>query len=179
LPGRGRCLPGTGKTRLARALAPDLGPPPGALVLRSDEIRKRRHGVPPEERLPEGAYTPAENAAVFAELAALAGEALRGGCAVVADAAFLRPEERAAVEAAACGAPFHGFWLRAPLDVLRARVAARTGDASDATVPVLEAAASRDPGRVSWRALDADADPLPAALAVLSQGRSLGAAVSC
>jgi hypothetical protein len=165
-------LPGTGKTRLARALAPDLGAAPGALVLRSDEIRKRRHGVAPEERLPPSAYTPAESAAVFAELAALAGEALRGGHAVVADAAFLRPEERAAIEAAAAaeGAPFHGFWLRAPLDVLRARVATRTGDASDATVAVLDAAAARgDPGPASWRALDAATDPVPAARRALLQ----------
>ncbi len=160
-------LPGTGKTRLARALAPELGAAPGALVLRSDEMRKRRHGAPPEQRLPASAYAPAENAAVFAELAALAAEAVRGGHAVVADAAFLRPEERAAVEEAASGAPFHGFWLRAPLDALRARVAARTGDASDATVAVLEAAAARDPGPVSWQALDAAADPLPAARALL------------
>ena len=160
-------LPGTGKTRLARALAPELGAAPGALVLRSDEIRKRRHGVPPEQRLPASAYAPAENAAVFAELAALAGEAVRGGHAVIADAAFLRPEERAAIEAAASGAPFRGLWLRAPLDVLRERVAARTGDASDATVAVLEAAAARDPGPLSWRALDAAADPLPAARALL------------
>ncbi len=79
-------------------------------------------------------------------------------------------ETRAAIEAAAAaaGVPFHGFWLRAPLDVLRARVAARTGDASDATVAVLEAAAARDPGPVSWRVLDAAADPLPAARALLS-----------
>ena len=161
-------LPGTGKTRLARALAPDLGVAPGALVLRSDEIRKRRHGVPPEEWLPASAYAPAENAAVFAELAALAGEALRGGHAVVADAAFLRPEERAAIEAAApAGVPFRGFWLEAPREVLRARVAARAGDASDATVAVLEAAAGRDPGPISWRALDAAADPVPAARALL------------
>ncbi|MDR3534233.1 MAG: phosphotransferase, partial [Rhodopila sp.] len=34
-------LQGTGKSTLARALAPDLGAAPGALVLRSDEIRKR------------------------------------------------------------------------------------------------------------------------------------------
>ena len=170
-------LPGTGKTRLARALAPDLGAAPGALVLRSDEIRKRRQGVPPEERLPPSAYTPAESAAVFAELASLAGEALRGGHAAVADAAFLRPEERAAVEAAAAGAgvPFHGFWLRAPLDTLRARVASRTGDASDATVDVLDAAVARDTGPVSWRALDASADPLPAARASLPPS----AAVPC
>jgi hypothetical protein len=161
-------LPGTGKTRLARALAPDLGAAPGALVLRSDEIRKRRRGVAPEERLPAAAYAPEENAAVFAELAALAAEALRGGHAVVADAAFLRAEERAAIEAAApAGVPFQGIWLRAPMDVLRARVAARTGDASDATVAVLETAAARDPGPVSWQALDAAADPVPAARALL------------
>ena len=163
-------LPGTGKTRLARVLAPELGPAPGALVLRSDEIRKRRHGVPPEERLPASAYTPAENAAVFAELAGLTAEALRGGHAVVADAAFLRPEERAAIEAAAPpGVPFRGFWLHAPLGVLRARVAARTGDASDATVAVLEAAAARDPGPVSWRALDAAADPASEARSLLQR----------
>lgn len=168
-------LPGTGKTRLARAIAPDLGAAPGALVLRSDEIRKRRHGVAPERRLPPSAYTPAETAGVFAELAALAGEALRGGHAVVADAAFLRPEERAAIEATASkeGAPLLGFWLQAPLDVLRARVAARTGDASDATVAVLDAAAARgDPPPASWLALDAAADPVPEA------GRALMGSVS-
>ena len=65
--------------------------------------------------------------------------------------------------------PFRGFWLRAPPEVLRDRVAARTGDASDATVAVLEAAAARDPGPVRWRALDAAADPVPAARALLRQ----------
>ncbi len=50
-------LPGTGKSTLARALAPALGAAPGALVLRSDEIRKRQHGVQPEQRLPQSAYT--------------------------------------------------------------------------------------------------------------------------
>ena len=145
-------LPGTGKTRLARALAPELGAAPGALVLRSDEIRKRRHGVRAgSSACPPAAYAPAESAAVFAELARSPAKRVRGGHAVVADAAFLGPSERAAIEAAAAaGAPFHGFWLQAPLDVLRARVAARTGDASDATVAVLEAAAARDPGPVSW-----------------------------
>ncbi len=41
-------LPGTGKSTLARAVAPALGNAPGALVLRSDEIRKRQHGVAPD-----------------------------------------------------------------------------------------------------------------------------------
>ncbi|TDH60699.1 hypothetical protein E2C06_20815 [Dankookia rubra] len=164
-------LQGTGKSRLARALAPALGAAPGALVLRSDEIRKRRAGLTPEQRLPAEAYAPEASAAVFAELAGQAAEALRGGHAVIADAAFLRPEERAAIEAARAKAPFQGFWLEAPLEVLRARVAARRGDASDADAAVLAAAAARDPGPIGWQRLDAAADPIPAARAALGLNR--------
>jgi aminoglycoside phosphotransferase family enzyme/predicted kinase len=158
-------LPGTGKTSLARALAPDLGPAPGALVLRSDEIRKHRAGVPPEQRLPDNAYTAAESEAVFAELTRLAAVARQHGHAVIADAVFLRPAERISV--AAVGGPFLGLWLEAPLDLLRARVAARRGDASDATIAVLEAAAARDPGPIAWERLDA-AHPLPAARTLIA-----------
>jgi len=160
-------LQGTGKSRLARALAPRLGATPGALVLRSDEIRKRQAGAAPEQRLPAEAYTPEASARVFAELTATAAAVLEAGHAVIADAAFLRPEERAAIAAAAGAAPFQGVWLKAPLDILRARVAARTGDASDADVAVLEAAAARDPGPIDWARLDAAADPLPMALDLL------------
>jgi aminoglycoside phosphotransferase family enzyme/predicted kinase len=160
-------LQGTGKSRLARALAPALGAAPGALVLRSDEIRKRRAGLAPEARLPAASYTPEASAAVFAELTALAAEALRGGHAAIADAAFLRPEERAAIEAARGDAPFQGFWLEAPIEVLRARVEARRGDASDADATVLDAAAARDAGPIGWHRLDAAGDPIPAARNVL------------
>jgi aminoglycoside phosphotransferase family enzyme/predicted kinase len=158
-------LQGTGKSRLARQLAPGIGAAPGALVLRSDEIRKRRAGVAPEARLPDDAYAPAESAAVFAELAALARTAIAAGHAAIADAVFLRAEERSAI--AAAGTPFTGLWLEAPLDVLRTRVAARRGDASDATPAVLEAAAARDPGPLSWHRLDASGDAEPAARKVL------------
>src|SRR5690606_16109961 len=48
---------GTGKSTLARSLAPSIGAAPGAVVLRSDVIRKRLCGVPESARLgPEG-YT--------------------------------------------------------------------------------------------------------------------------
>ena len=163
-------LQGTGKTRLARALAPALGAAPGALVLRSDEIRKRQAGVAPEVALAAEAYAPAASAAVFAELAATATATLRAGHAVVADGVFLRPEERAAIEAA--GEPFTGFWLVAPLPVLQARIAARREaglrapaqrDASDADAAVLAAAAARDPGPLGWEVLDTTEDPIPAA----------------
>jgi hypothetical protein len=58
---------------------------------------------------------------------------------------------------------FDGFWLTAPRALLEARIAARTGDASDADAAVLAAAAARDAGPVAWQVLDAAGDPLPAA----------------
>lgn len=165
-------LQGTGKSRLARALAPLLGAAPGALVLRSDEIRKRRHGAAPEDRLPPEAYAAAASAGVFEELVAAAAAVAGGGHAVIADAAFLEPFDRAgiAAAAAAAGVPFTGLWLTAPMEVLRARVASREGDASDATVAVLEAAAAAHgaaPPPAGWAAIDATDDPLPAALTAL------------
>jgi aminoglycoside phosphotransferase family enzyme/predicted kinase len=145
-------LPGTGKSTLARTVAPMLGAAPGALVLRSDEIRKRQHGVGPEQRLPRTAYAEAESVAVFNELASLAAVASRGGHVVIADATFLDLAHRSLIEAAATrvGAPFLGVWLTAPVPMLEQRVAARTGDASDATVEVLHAAAPSDPGPGTW-----------------------------
>ena len=150
-------LPGTGKTTLARALAPGLGRAPGALVLRSDEIRKRLHGVKPEERLSPAAYQEGVSANVFSQLAEAAREAAAGGQSVVADATFLDPIHRQKITraAAAAGIKFCGIWLQAPLVELEARIAARVGDASDATVSVLRAAAAHDPGAGTWHAVDA------------------------
>ena len=152
-------LPGRGKSTLARALAPKLGNAPGALVLRSDEIRKRQHGAAPEERLPQTAYIDAASEAVFGALAALAGEAARGGHAVIADATFIDPRHRRLIEAAAraSGAPFLGLWLEAPLRDLEARIEARRRDASDATIAVLRAANRSNPGAGDWLAIDATA----------------------
>lgn len=150
-------LPGTGKSTLARALAPGLGAAPGALILRSDEFRKRRFGVPPEQRLPPEAYTPEVSDAVFHALFASAATAAAAGHAVIADATFLDPAHRVRIGAAAAahGVPFHGFWLQAPLPALEARIAARQGDASDATIEVLRRAARDDPGAGTWHPVDA------------------------
>ncbi|MFH5926593.1 AAA family ATPase [Roseomonas xinghualingensis] len=160
-------LQGTGKTRLGRALAPRFGAAPGALHLRSDEIRKRLAGIPPEAPLPPAAYSERINDTVHAALFADVEAALRGGHSVLADAAFLDAARRAGIEAVASrlGVPFIGLWLEAPPDLLRARIAARRGDASDATVEVLEHAASRPIGAVTWNHIDASGDPLAAALA--------------
>lgn len=158
-------LQGTGKSWLARRIAPVLGAAPGAVVLRSDETRKRLAGVAPETRLPEGAYMPEASAAVFAELQAKAREALAAGHSVILDAMFQRQAERGAV--ATLHPDFTGLWLTAPMEVLRARVAGRRGDASDATPAILEAAAARDPGPLDWHILDATHDAAPDAMKAL------------
>jgi len=146
-------LQGTGKSYLARRLAPDLGAAPGAVVLRSDEIRKRLAGAAPETRLPAEAYTAEQSAAVFAEVSRSAAIALEAGHAVIADAVFQRAAEREAL--AALHLDFVGLWLEAPLDILRARIANRKGDASDATAEVLAATAARDAGEITWTQLNA------------------------
>ena len=51
-------LSGTGKSVLARALAPAVMPQPGAVVLRSDVLRKQHFQVNETDRLPESAYRP-------------------------------------------------------------------------------------------------------------------------
>jgi uncharacterized protein len=149
-------LPGSGKSTLARALAPELGNAPGALVLRSDEIRKRQHGAAPEQRLPQPAYSDAASERVFAALAELVRDTAAGGHAVVADATFIDPRHRAMVEAAARSAdvPFIGFWLDVPMAELEARIASRQRDASDATIAVLHVASRGDPNAGTWVTLD-------------------------
>jgi aminoglycoside phosphotransferase family enzyme/predicted kinase len=164
-------LQGTGKTWLARRLAPHLGAAPGALHLRSDMLRKRRAGVAPEDRLPDAAYAESESRAVHAALFAEARAALAAGHSVVLDAVFLDPAMRGAAREAAGDAPFTGFWLEAPMETLRDRVASRQGDASDATVEVLERAARADPGALDWHRLDASFDALPDALGYLGLKR--------
>jgi predicted kinase len=146
-------LQGTGKSTLARALAPDMGPAPGALVLRSDEIRKRLFGCAPEQRLPAEAYTEGANQRVNRCLIDSVCLAAAAGHSVIADSTFLDPAMRADLAARVA---FTGIWLRAPLAVLEQRVAARQGDASDATVAVLRRSAARDTGPPEgWLAVDA------------------------
>ncbi len=148
-------LMGTGKSTLARALAPTLGPAPGALVLRSDEIRKRLFGTAPEAKLPQSAYTAAASQQVFAVMLRAVAGVSAAGHSVIADTTFLDRALRLQVARAAGGTRFQGLWLQAPLPLLEARVAARRGDASDADVGVLRRAAAADTGPGDWLAVDA------------------------
>ncbi|MDP3660776.1 bifunctional aminoglycoside phosphotransferase/ATP-binding protein [Phenylobacterium sp.] len=150
-------LSGAGKTSVSRLIAPDMQPAPGAVILRSDEVRKRLAGREPDQSLAAAGYDSAADARVYATLYEAARDLLRAGRSVVVDATFRRPEQRAEVEAVArqAGAAFDGLWLEAPFEVLAARVSARRGDASDATVEVLRVQAAAGAGDISWRRLDA------------------------
>jgi predicted kinase len=160
-------LQGTGKSTLARLVAPDLGAAPGAVILRSDELRKRMHGIAPEERLPTSAYSEDVNQVVNAALIRHAREIASNGHAVVLDATFLDERMRQAAEAAAESAamPFLGVWLHAPMAELERRVSQRRDDASDATLEVLRRSATADTGKMDWVWIDAtDKDAAVAAI---------------
>ncbi len=150
-------LSGTGKTTLACALAPSVGPLPGAVHLRSDTVRKAMLGVSDETRLPDTAYAPEVSAQVYDRLAQFARIALCAGHAVIADAVYLAPEERRGIADVArdCGVPFSGLWLDAEADVLLSRVESRQGDASDADARVVRMQLEHAPERLEWKRIDA------------------------
>jgi hypothetical protein len=148
---------GTGKTTFARMIAPSLAPAPGAVVLRTDEIRKRLMGAGHVDRLDRSIYTPKFYAQVYDTVFDTARALLNAGRSVVLDATFTEPALRARAErlAADCGVPFHGAWLEAPVDVLEQRIEGRLDDASDATVAVLHGQIERHTAPVDWPRVDA------------------------
>ena len=153
-------LSGSGKSTLAEAIAHDIGRVPGAVVLRSDVIRKRLLGRDPEARLGAEGYTAELSCRVYDAMREQAATALAAGVSVIADAVHARPDERVAVEAVArrAGVDFAGLWLEAAPEVLASRVRGRENDASDATVEVVREQLSYDTGAITWRRLDASPD---------------------
>lgn len=151
---------GSGKTSVARAIAPALGVVPGAVVVRSDEIRKALFGVSDMARLPDAAYGEAWNRRTYAEMTARVEHTLAAGHACVVDAVHGVADERAEMEALAgrAGVPFHGIWLEAPEEILRLRTERRVGDASDAGPAVVTRQLRRGFGAVGWTRVDAAAN---------------------
>ena len=147
---------GSGKSTVARALAPRIGSFPGAVHVRSDVERKRLFGVQADQTLPAEAYTPELTEIVYATCRKRAAMALEGGQTVIVDAVHALPEERDRIEAVAAqaGVAFAGLWLEAPRAVLRDRVARRMGDVSDATPAIVDAQLAYDIGPQNFALID-------------------------
>jgi predicted kinase len=163
-------LPGTGKSTLARGLAAAAG----FAVIRSDVVRKELAGVSPDTRLPAEAYTAAAGDAVYAEGLRRAAAAVFGGKRVIVDATFRGDGRRrlfAELARRRC-VPAVAFECEAAPAVVRERLAARVGDASDADWRVYEEA------RQTWQPPGADVvgvttdpgtDPVATAVRVLRE----------
>lgn len=152
-------LSGTGKSTVARAVGGNFGDAPGARILRSDVLRKRLAGVPPEERLSPAFYSPFANRVVYDLLDDYARYHLSYGRFVIADAVFSGDEERQQITRAAAHAhvPFVGCWLEASERRRLERVEQRPADASDADSGVVRLQSARHvPEPVGWHRIDAD-----------------------
>jgi len=146
-------LSGSGKSTYARRNAPAMGRAPGAVVLRSDEIRKRLWACPEYERLPREAYATDENTRVYGQMMDLAAATLDAGQPVILDATFREAawREQASDLAADRHAGFEGIWLEASAELRHARVEARTRDVSDATPDVALSQQDIDRSALTWR----------------------------
>jgi len=135
-------LSGSGKTWLARRLAPTLG----AVHVRSDIERKRLVGLAPLARsasaLAQRLYGREMTAAVYERLIECAADSLAGGYTTIIDATFGVAAERARFRALAAqlGLPLHIIHCHAPERVLERRIlerGRRAADPSEADLEVL------------------------------------------
>jgi uncharacterized protein len=154
-------LSGTGKSVLARMLAPIVEPMPGAVIVRSDVERKALFGLSETEKLPSSAYTNDVNARVYATLGDEARRIVAAGHSVIVDAVFAKPDERAAITEAAksAGMQLHGLFLTADKATRLSRVGGRVRDASDADTAVAQAQERYELGRLEWAGIDASGTP--------------------
>ncbi|KWV59928.1 hypothetical protein AS156_02870 [Bradyrhizobium macuxiense] len=154
-------MSGTGKSLLARDAACLLQPPPGAVILRSDVIRKQLFDVDPLTALPDSAYSAEVSDRVYKAMLERAAQITAQGFSAILDAAFLRESERSTLEQDARGmtADFRPIFLHASLSIRVDRVASRGRDASDATREVAAQQEQYSIGQLHWPRIDASGSP--------------------
>lgn len=119
-------LPGVGKTTVGRELAEDLH----ADLVRTDVVRK--------ELYPDPEYTKTEEQTVYDGLFQRAASALQNRENIVLDGTFHETRYRARAQEIAdeADATFRLVHVTCREEVVRERIAARDGDASDATFDI-------------------------------------------
>jgi len=129
-------LSGSGKSTTAKQLARHVG----AILIRSDAVRKHLGGVPLSERGGDDLYTPEMTQKTYARLLELGLMLASGGFTVILDAKYDRTALRmdAINQAQARQIPLTILNCTAPVEVLRDRLSSRTGDIADATADLLE-----------------------------------------
>lgn len=162
-------LSGSGKSRMARELAPLLAVP-AAAVVRTDALRKQMMGVGLLDKLGPDGYTPEMTERTYQALYDTCLTVLKAGHGAVADAVFAKPEQRDAIEqvARAAGVPFRGLWLFTPPELAAERIKGRKANVSDATVDVLHRQLDYDVGPIAWPQVQTGGSKVKA----LSDGRA-------
>ena len=124
---------GSGKSTVARAVAARLG----AIVIRTDAVRKRLGGVGIHERATagfgEGLYTSDMSNRTYTKALGLAAEVVGAGWTVIVDGSFSRAVERAEARRVAhrLGIAHATLWCETPDGAIAERLARRAADSGD------------------------------------------------
>jgi len=147
---------GSGKSTVARELPNLLCAAPGAILLRSDAERKAEFGVAETYDLGLDHYSRENSRRTYERVLEKTESAARAGYPVIVDATFLDVEQRQEIAAVATrtGVEFFGFWLSAPVEVMRRRIEGRQNDASDAGVEILDLQLEKYRAAEEWSAID-------------------------
>jgi hypothetical protein len=154
-------LSGSGKSVLARSLAPYVDPLPGAVVLRSDTKRKAIFGLVETATLPPEAYRTEVTDYIYGTLMDELCRPLRAGHSAIVDAVFAKEHQRVTVAAVAAtaGVRFVGLFLTVDQETRVERVRGRTRDASDADEDLARRQESYELGHLNWTEIDASGTP--------------------
>ena len=128
-------LSGSGKSTTAQQLAQQIG----AIRLRSDAVRKHLAGISIHAKGGDEIYTSEMSDRTYTRLISLGVKLANCGHSIILDAKFDRKAKRqeAIAAAKAQSIPLTFLHCAAPLEVLKQRVIARTGDIADATADIL------------------------------------------